>query len=159
MLRASLLPRAATLLTLCLAPSCGSGEAPLQPPSSFERLELEATDGALVAPEVTLLASLGDLGGVTDCADWSLDGPNFEFLSPEEGRVLKVGRARAAYIAIPAQHSFEGACEVTVRLISRVLPSELTSRLISGGEVIGRASAQVAPWKNQQEVRLRFDAA
>jgi arylsulfatase A-like enzyme len=151
------LPRALRLLIVSLACGCGEPEAPQEQSSLFTRLELEAVDGALAAPEVKLLSSLGDLGGGTDCSNWSLDGPNFEFLEPDSGRVLKVGRSRAGYIAIPSSQRFEGACEVTVRLISRVQPFELTGRVISKGDVLGWASARVRPWKNQQEIKLHFE--
>ena len=152
------LSRTSALLSLLLAAGCGGAETLQEPSGTYERLELEPIGAPLEAPAVTLLASLGDLGGLTSCEDWSLEGPNFEFLTPKEGRVMKVGRARSARIAIPGKHRFEGACEVTVRLISRVLPFELTSRLVSKGQVIAQVAVQVAPWKNQQEVRLRFAA-
>ena len=151
------LSRSSALLSLLLAAGCGGGETLQEPSGTYERLELEPIGAPLEAPAVTLLASLGDLGGLTSCEDWSLEGPNFEFLAPAEGRVMKVGRARAARVVIPGKHRFVGACEVTVRLISRVLPFELTSTILSNGSVIGEASAEVAPWKNQQELRLRFD--
>ena len=156
--RPASLPRAFGLLLVSLACSCGEDEPAPAQLNQYVRLELEAVEGALVAPEVRMLSSLGDLGGSTDCSDWSLDGANFEFLEPDKGRVLKVGRSRAAFIAIPCEQRFEGACEVTVRLISRVQPFELTSRVVSEGEVLGWASAEVSPWKNQQEIQLRFEA-
>ncbi len=150
--------RAVRLLIVSLACSCGEPQAPSEQLNQFTRLELEAVDGALVAPEVKLISSLGDLGGATDCSDWSLDGPNFEFLEPKSGRVLKVGRSRVAHIAIPSKQRFEGACEITVRLIARVQPFDLTCRVVSNGDVLGWASAQVSPWRNQQEIQLRFKA-
>jgi len=123
------------------------------------RLELDSVTGPLEVPGLKLLASLGDLGGVTDCEEWVFDGSNFKFIEPEGGRVLRVGRARAAHIDIPYDLRFKGSCEVTLRLTARMQPFEVTTSLISSGEVIARASAQVSPWKNQQEVLLRFNDA
>ena len=92
------LSRSSALLSLLLAAGCGGGETLQEPSGTYERLELEPIGAPLEAPAVTLLASLGDLGGLTSCEDWSLEGPNFEFLAPAEGRVMKVGRARAARV-------------------------------------------------------------
>jgi len=142
---------------ISLACGCGESPAPVSPAAWYTRLELEHVAGVLEAPDLTKLAHIGDLGGKTDCKNWAMDGAHFDFLEPESGRVLRVGRSRAAYIAIPADLRFEGACEVTLRLVARVQPFELTSRLISDGEVISWASAEVSQGKNQQEVRLRFD--
>ena len=67
------------LLSLLLAAGCGGAETLQEPSGTYERLELEPIGAPLEAPAVTLLASLGDLGGLTSCEDWSLEGPNFEF--------------------------------------------------------------------------------
>jgi arylsulfatase A-like enzyme len=149
---------ALSALILALATSCGCGAIEEDAPKDYERLELEPVFASLEAPKVELYASIGDLGGVTDCKDWTLEGANFEFLEPKSGRVLKVGRARPVQIRIPIDLRFTSACEVTVRLIARVQPFGLTGSLIARGEVIAQSSADVGPWKNQQEIALRFSS-
>jgi arylsulfatase A-like enzyme len=146
------------VLLLALTTACGDAAVPEAAVVSFERLELEPALAPLEAPKVELYASIGDLGGVTDCKDWTLKGANFEFMDEPSGRVLKVGRARPVQILIPIDLRFTSACEVTVRLIARVQPFGLTGSLIARGEVIAQSSADVGPWKNQQEIALRFSS-
>lgn len=143
-------------LLFALTTSCGRGAFEEDVPKDFERLELEPAAALLEAPKVELYASIGDLGGVTDCEDWTLEGANFEFMEEPSGRVLRIGRARPVRILIPIDLRFVNASEVTLRLINRAQAFGVMCSLMAQGEVISESSADVGTWKNQQEIVLRF---
>ena len=136
--------------------SCGGGASEEDALRDLERLELEPAAALLEAPKVELYASIGDLGGVTDCEDWTLDGANFEFMEEPNGRVLRIGRARPVRILIPIDLRFVNASEVTLRLINRAQAFGVVCSLMAQGEVISESSADVGTWKNQQEIVLSF---